>query len=272
METIADQTPSPLTAQAAIARLRRDLAIGAALKVTLAVALIIALSSRHDAVRTGAFFAIGAAWVAMTLGSRRGTALAAGSSSLIAAGLHDAAEAQLSQALRGFSLFRSSKLLGIHHLALLRHTQRRWDESAALSRALLRLRLGPLKSLGRSARLMLASASVNTGDLPTAYVAIVQLYGERLSLGESLHLLRTQTEYEARVGAWPSMMQNLPVKAQLAELMPAPDAATVQALWGLAARKTGRPDWEQWLCARAALLGDVQELTTRQPMLRELWA
>ncbi|HEV7298011.1 MAG TPA: hypothetical protein VGN72_01505 [Tepidisphaeraceae bacterium] len=272
METTVESSYPPLSARSAIARLRRDLALGAALKAVLGTVLIVAMLFGDDAVRTAAFFAVGAAWVALTLGSRRGTALAAGSSSLIAAGMYDAAEVQLSQALRGFSLFRSTKLLGLHHLALLRHAQRRWDESADLSRALLGHRLGPLKGLARSAQLMLAGASVNVGDLPTAYRTLSQLYAERLSLGESLHLLRTQTEYEARIGAWPSLMQNIPVKVQLAELMPANDAAMVQALWALAARKTGQNEWEQWLCSRAALVGDVQEMTARQPMLRELWA
>jgi hypothetical protein len=262
----------PLTAKLAIARLRRDLALGVALKVALACVLVGAMIFGDETTSMAAFFAVGAAWVALTLGSRRGSALAAGSSTLIAAGLYDAAEVQLSQAIRGFSFFRSTKLMGLHHLALLRHTQQRWDESAALARALLGHRLGPLRALEKSARLMLAGACVQLGDLSGAYAAIMQLYTQRLALGEALHLLRTQSLYEAHIGAWSHLMHNAPVKVQLAELMPAGDAAVVQALLALAARKTGQPQWEQWLCARAGLLTDVPELTAKVPMLRELWA
>lgn len=270
-EPIATPTP-PLNARVAIARLRRDLVLASTLKVLLWGSLIVAIAVGSETVKTAAFVAVGAAWVALAMGSRRGSALAAGSSSLIAAGLYDAAEVQLSRALSGFSLFRSTKLLSLHHLALLRHTQRRFDESAQLSRALLGHRLGPLKALGKSARLMLASASVNLNDLNRAYGAIAELYKHRLSLGEALHLLRTQLDYESRIGAWDHMAANLPVKVQLAELMPTADAAAVQALLALAARKTGRGEWETWLCERVGLLADVRELTSRMPVLRELWA
>ncbi len=262
----------PLTTAQAIALLRRDLALGAALKIALVCLLLIAIFFGDDKTAMLGFFVVGAAWVALSMSSRRGSALAAASPSLIAAGMYDAAEVQLSQAIRGFSFFRSTKLMGLHHLALLRHTQQRWDESAALSRALLAHRLGPLRALEKSAHLMLASAAVHLNDPRSAYASIMQLYTQRLALGEALHLLKTQAVYEANIGAWSHLMQNLPTKIQLAELMPANDAATVQAVLALAARKTGHPEWEQWLCARVGLLTDVQQLTTRMPMLRELWA
>ena len=270
----ATATPpaKPITARAAIERLRRDLALGWVVKVAISAVLVIAIVGGNETVQTLAFLAVGAGWVALAMGSRRGSQLAVGSSSLIAAGLYDAAEVQLSRVLDRFSLFRTTKLLSIHHLALLRHTQKRFDESAQLSRALLGHRLGPLRGLGRSARLMLASASVALNDLPTAYTAITQLYSHKLQLGEALHLLRTQLDYESRIGAWTNMTSGLSVKVQLAELMPAHDAATVQALLALAARKTGKKDWEDWLCERVGLLTDVRELTTRLPQLRELWA
>ncbi len=270
--TVPPPTTHPITARTAIARLRRDLALGWFLKVTIAVVLIVAIIGGDETTQTAAFFAVGIAWVALAMGSRRGSQLAAGSSSLIAAGLHEAAEVQLSHAIGKFSLFRSAKLLSIHHLALLRHTQQRFDESAQLSRALLGHRLGPLRALTKSARLMLASASVHLNDLPAAYTAISQLYAQRLSLGEALHLLRTQLDYESRIGAWTHMANGLPVKVQLAELMPTQDAAAVQALLALAARKTGQKEWEEWLCQRVGMLTDVGELTTRMPLLRELWA
>ena len=58
---------------------------------------------------------------------------------------------------------------------------------------------------------------------------------------------------------------------QLAELMPQPAGARSQALLALAAKRTGRPDWEGWLRRRVELLADVQELCVRRPILWELW-
>jgi hypothetical protein len=262
-----------MTAEAAIGRLRRDLALSAALKWALlggAVAATLLLAG--DWVQVGVLVALAGVWLGLTLGSRRGSALAAESSHLIAAGDYDAAEQQLERAIRSFSLFRTSKLLSLHQLAVLRHKQRQWGEAGALARALLRHRLGPLRHFGKSARLILAEASLETNDLAGAYQSLSALYGQRLSLGEATHLLRAQLDYESRIAAWQNMAAGLPAKVQLSELMSAYDAAQSQALLALAARKTGRRDWEQWLCDRAALLADVQELVVRRPVLRELWA
>jgi len=262
-----------MTAQAVIGRLRRDLALSAALKwLLLGGAMAATLLLAGEWAQVGVLVALGGLWLALTIGSRRGSVLAAESSHLIAAGEYDAAEAQLEQAIRSFSLFRTSKLLSLHQMAVLRHKRRQWGDARALARALLRHRLGPLRHFRRSAQLILAEASLETGDLPAAYESLRSLYDQRLSLAESMHLLRAQLDYESRVGAWQNMAGGMPTKVQLAELMPAYDAAQSQALLALAARKTGRGDWEQWLCSRAALLADVQELVARRPILRELWA
>jgi hypothetical protein len=39
----------------------------------------------------------------------------------------------------------------------------------------------------------------------------------------------------------------------------------------LAARRTGRTDWEHFLRRRAELLADVSDLTAKRPVLSELW-
>ena len=78
----------------------------------------------------------------------KGSRLAANSPSLIAAGQFDLAEYQIEQSLQNFSLFRTSKLLSLHHLAVLRHAQRRWADAAELCSALLRQRLGSLTRAG----------------------------------------------------------------------------------------------------------------------------
>jgi hypothetical protein len=67
------------------------------------------------------------------------------------------------------------------------------------------------------------------------------------------------------------MMQAAPSKVQLAELMPAQQAARTQALLALAAKKTGQSAWFNWLRQRAQLLADPQALCTDRPILKELW-
>src|SRR5438034_240127 len=99
-------------------------------------------------------------------------------------------------------MFRTSKLLGLHHLAMSRHAQRRWQDSALLCRALLRQRLGSVRALSRSSRLMLADSLLELADLHGAHRAINDLFGERLMLAEALNLLQVQLDYASRIGAW----------------------------------------------------------------------
>jgi len=264
-----------IPAQHAIARLRRDLTMGTALNIVLAAVVVVCIALP---VRVGGFGAtilltvVGALWLVLSYQSIKGSRLAAGSPQLIASGRLEAAEHQIETALRSFSLFRTGKLLSLHHLALLRHAQGRWEDSAQLSRELLKQRLGSLKHLERQSRLVLAEALLEMGDLKGAYGALVALYQQRLSLSEAMNLLLVQLEYEARVNAWERMFAGVASKAQLAELMPADRAARVQAWLALAARKLGRQEWATWLRRRAELLTDVGELTKARPALWELWS
>ena len=123
-----------LTAETAIFRLRRDLTLGAAVKFLLAAAFVGVLVLQPVVApqidTTLALVLIGAVWLALSVASAKGSRLAAGSSALIAAGQYDEAERVIDQALRSFSLFRAVKLQTLHHLALLRHAQRRWRGGA----------------------------------------------------------------------------------------------------------------------------------------------
>jgi hypothetical protein len=264
-----------LSAESAISRLRRDLTLGAAVKLLLAAAFLGVLvlrplvAPRLDP--TLALVLIGFVWLSLSLASAKGSRLAAGSSALIASGQYDEAERVIDQALRSFSLFRAVKLQTLHHLALLRHSQRRWRESALLCRALLRQRLGTLQGLSKPSRLMLADAMLELNDLGGAYDALSGLYTQRLSLAELLNLMAVQLDYESRVGAWERMVDRVMHKVQLAELMPSGTAARSQALLALASKKTGRKDWSDWLRRRAELLADPLKLKSDRPLLAELW-
>ena len=265
-----------IPADAAIHRLRRDLTVSALLKGTLIFAALLGLVLPNVVGLPGGdvvlLALVGGAWLVLSYRSIQGSRAAAESPHLIAAGRYDLAERQIERSLRSFSLFRNAKLLSLHHLAMLRHAQKRWGDVALLCRALLGQRLGSLGGLSKVSRLILADALLEMGDLHGAHQCLSELYRQRLTLGEALNLLGVQTEYEARTGAWHHLLLGLDTKVRLAELMPADASARVQALLALAARRAGRHDWESWLRRRVELLTDVQKLCAQRPMLWELWA
>jgi hypothetical protein len=264
-----------ISAELAISKLRRDLTVGALIKTTMLVGVGIALvlgpvfGARSELLLL--MVGIGAIWMTWAFRSFRETHRTAQFPSLIATGQFDVAEDQIERLLRTFSPFKNVKLLGVHHLAMLRHAQNRWQDTAVLCRALLRQRLGSLSALNKSSRLILADALLEMNDLAGAHEAIMRLYDQRLTLGEAMNLLAIQLDYESRIGAWDHMMRNVATKAQLAELMSTPVSAKAQALLALAAKKTGRIDWHHWLRSRVELLIDVQKLATQRPLLWEVW-
>jgi hypothetical protein len=264
-----------IRADTAIRRFRRDLTFSRLLTWLFAGAVVATLLLR--VLRVGAIDplmalpVIACVFLVLSFGSVRGSRLMADSPSLIASGQFEEAERRIDEALRSFSLFRHVKFIGLHHLALLRHAQRNWQESALLCRALLGQRLGNVQGIGKPARLMLADALLEMGDVRGAADAIAGLYEQRLSLTEVMKLLAVQLDYQSRLGAWDQMMAGTTSKVQLAELMPATSAARSQAMLALAAKHTGRPDWSDWLRRRAELLCDVDKLTNDRPVLWELW-
>jgi hypothetical protein len=261
-----------LSADVTINRVRRGLILSLLLKTGMAVAALACLVMiGPDNARLAALLGIGAIWFWLAINSAKGSRAAAESPSLIAAGQYEEAERNIEQTVKTFSLVRTVKLQSLHHLALLRHAQRRWQEAAQLARALLSQRLGALKSLSKSARLLLADSLLQLNDLRGAYESIASLYQEELTLGETLNLLVVQAEYSVRVGGWQPMLMNLMTKIKLAELLPAAISAQTQACFALAARKVGRQDLESWLRGRVELLAAREKLVADQPELGELW-
>lgn len=261
-----------LPVEATISRVRRDITLSILLKAVLTCAAVgCFVLAGTDNLRLVALLAIGSLWFWLSLNSARSSRTAAESPSLIAAGQFEEAERNIELTVRTFSLIRAVKLQALHHLALLRHAQRRWQESAVLAQALLGQRLGPLQPLSRPTRLLLADSLLEMNDLRGTYGAIVGLHQEPLSLNEVLNLLLIQLDYSARVGGWQSMLENVMPKVQLAELMPAGSSARAQAFLALAAGKVGRADLRDWLRSRAELLADKDRLVTERPILRELW-
>jgi hypothetical protein len=264
-----------ITAQAAIHRYQRDVAIGRALRSLLvaggaaSVLVLPFVLPGFDA--TIGLSIVLAAWLWMSFTSAKNSRILGPSPELIARGQFEEAEERIEQAMRAFSLSRTSKLLGLHHLAVLRHKQRRWQDAAALCRAVLGQRLVALPGLERSTRLMLADASLELGDTRAAGQAIDPLRGASLGLADVLALLQVELDVQSRMGAWDVMLAGLPGKVQLAELMPPHAAARVQATLALAALKRGQLDWSEWLKRRVELLADVSKLAADRPVLWDLW-
>jgi hypothetical protein len=263
-----------IPAEAIITRVRRDLTLSTMLKSLIIGAGVVTFLMRDTmgTVHLLVLAMLGFAWIVLSYRSAMGSRLAVDSQSLIAAGRYEAAEEQIEQVLGTFSLFRTSKLLGIHQLAVLRHAQRRWSDAAVLCRALLGRRLGPIRGVGKQCRLMLADSMLELGDARGAHEALAGLYQQRLTLAEAINLLAVQADFHGRAGNWAELFAGIETKVQLAELMPAALSARTQALLALAAKKTGRADWASYLTRRAELLSDVQELCTRRPILWELWS
>ena len=268
-----------LSSANAISIYRRDTTLASLLRGLFMIGALVCLAltaapANRSVDGTLLLVGIGMFWLVLSYRSVKGQRLAAESPALIAAGHYDEAERQIEAALRSFSLFRGAKMLSLHHLALLRHAQKRWQDAADLCRTLLKHRLAAAQAIARPSRLLLADALLELGDIQGAYVQLAALYRERLTLGEAMHLLLVQLDYESRLGAWEAMLPRGAAykRVQMAELMPAATSARAQAFMALAARKTNRPDWSQWLRARAELLADPAELSKDRPLLSELWA
>jgi hypothetical protein len=265
-----------ISAQAAITRFRRDLTISAFLRGLLlagAVGCVISGAIGEGNGMNGALIlmGIGALWSVLGYRSIRGSRLAADSPLLIASGQFEEAESRIDAALRSFSLFKPAKFISLHHLAVLRHAQRRWQESALLCRALLSQRLGSLRGLSKPSLLLLTDNLLRLGDLTGTYETLSQIYRRRLNLIEALSLQQLQLEYLARIGSFGPMLADVKARIELAELMPSPHAAKAQAFLSLAALKCGRTDLHQWLKRRAELLCEARTLVAERPLLAELW-
>jgi hypothetical protein len=259
----------------AITRFRRDVTVGTVLKIGLGfgagLVTVLHFVPGRKLDPTLLLMVLGAVWVTLWYRTMQGSRLAAESSSLIASGRLDQAEAQIEQSLRAFSMSRSIKSVSLLNLALVRLAQKRWPDAALLCREVLAAPKGTPEHVSKSSRLMLADSLLEMGDLRGAHEALAALYNHKLTLGEALNLLRVQTDYLARIGAWEQLIQGAGSKAQMAELLPPAQGAKVQAMLALAAKRTGRAEWASWLRRRVELLADVQELTRERPLLWELW-
>lgn len=264
-----------ISAQVAISKIRRDITLSTIVRWGLIIAAFISVLigmffENPQTVTISSLLAVGAIWLILGFQSMRGTRSAAASTSLIASGQFELAEQQIAQAVQSFSIFRMAKLMCLHDLAMLRHAQSRWQESALICQALLNTS-GNENGLDRSSRLILAESLLELGDLPGVHDSLSRLYRQRLTLREALVLLGVQLDYLSRMNAWEQMLMSVRQRVEMSELLPPQQSARMQALIALAADKMGRIDLRDWLKRRVELIVDVERLCTDRPILRELW-
>src|SRR3712207_5387206 len=108
---------SLIRAETAIHRFRRDLTFGRVVRGLFAVALVATFLLPLTGLGLDPMFVlpvIACVFLALSVGSVKGSRLITDSPSLIAAGQYEEAERRIDQALRGFSIFRHVKVLGLH--------------------------------------------------------------------------------------------------------------------------------------------------------------
>ena len=266
----------PISADRAITLARRWI-LGAwlftAVMITVVAAATFVGFSRGMGAGPGLF--AGLVWLGVIIASIRSRRLAFEAMPLIVAGEFGLAEDQLGQSLRSFSLLSSSKLIGLHQLAMLRHAQSRWADAAKLCRELL-TRGGRHTAIGNTEfdvqnRLMLAESLIELGDTAGAGAEMLGLSGLRLDLRQTLLLTQIRLDLQAGLEHWHPMMATPRTTIGLIELMPAAMAARCYALLALAAKRIGAGQWLSLLLRRSILLSLSDPLVERRPFLRELF-
>jgi hypothetical protein len=274
LEPVAVVKVSPkllsISADRAIALARWWLRLGAAFNV-LMIAAVFATSVVGFRQGFGSLPAFVAAivWFGVLIISARARRLAIDAVPLIAAGEFGLAEERLSQSLRTFSVQRSTRLLGLQQLAMLRHSQSNWSEVAKLCRELIDRQRPRERNLDVPNRLMLAESLVELGDVRSAQHEIAAISTVRLTLRETLMLTTLRLEAQVRAGLTADVTRHLEATLALVELMPPSASARSHAFLALAAKRQRMAEWHRLLARRALLLADLDSLVATRPLLRE---
>ena len=176
-----------------------------------------------------------------------------------------AAESLLAQTIGKWPLHRPVRLMLYHRLAVLRHRQHGYAETAAICQCVLSYRLGSAGRVRPHLLLMLAESHLYCRDLWGAWSALSGLHHCKLSVAESLQRTALQTRYEVEAGYDATAMQQLHQKVAMAELMPAPQCAAVHAMLATAAQRSEQTHVADWLRQRAQLLADPEQLSRLWP-------
>ena len=246
-------------------RFAREMRIDAVMRTVIILAVaaaaifVFVFEAGSDAWSTAAVLAVLAVWLGISgISAKASRALPA-----ISAATEvdpDMAQAMIDENLQRRPLLRWVRLMLYHRLAVLRHRQERFGESAAICQAVLSQPMGPARQVRPHLLLMLVEARLYAGDLIGAYGPLLELYQTRLGLSESLQRLALQTQYEVMAARHDAALHRATQKIQLAELMPAPQCGLMHALLATAAHHANQPDLARWLRARAELLCTPEQL------------
>ena len=174
------------------------------------------------------------------------------------------AENWISLALGRKPLLKWVRLMIYHRLAMVRHRQHEFAESAEICSAVLAYRLGPAEGTRSHLLLMLTEASLEMGDMGKAYASLTDLYKQKVSLIEALQRLSLQIRYELVTGNYTAAATNIDAKLEMIELLPAAQCGVVHEMLSIAASQTGGLELAEYLDKRAKLLCETEQL--RQAM------
>ena len=262
--------------QTVLARVQRDLWLASAAKVGLLVVAMACLflpdrnSNPLTSINTLGLLMVCILWVLLTLSSVKGGQAAHEVDTMLAGGNYDAAEARLQKLLRRFSIYRSTKLMACHKLAILVHARQQFAQSVQICRLLQAQRLGPVRALAIDSELLLTDALLMLGEMNSSHTHLSRLARYRLNLNQQLTLLPIRLGYELRCGAPDAVLARLETKMHLISLMPPYEAAQSSALLAMAARREGKPLLCKYLWTKARMYADIDRMTDRFPELAAL--
>lgn len=172
----------------------------------------------------------------------------------------DAAERYLVKLMRRRPLMRWVRLLLYHRMALLRHAQGQYEESADICRTLIERPMGQAERVRANTLLTLLHARLQLEDYSGAYEAIQHLQVSPMSLMERMTLLSLQTRYELGIEAYAQAVSGAWEKVQMSELMPPVLCGSLHVMLGRAAAEVGDEQMADWMDRRAALLLTPEQL------------
>ncbi|MEL7087137.1 MAG: hypothetical protein AAGL98_01645, partial [Planctomycetota bacterium] len=172
-----------------------------------------------------------------------------------------AGEAALADMLGKRFLPRWVRLMLYHRLALLRHRQQRYGESAAVAQCLLTAsRPGPTGRHRANLLLLLVEARLELRDAVGAWMALHALAQTPVSLNEALQRMALRARHEVMAGQDAAALHRAEEKIRLAELMPGPQCGAFHALLATAAHRVGRADDHRRWWARVELLCSPEQI------------
>ncbi len=270
---------TPAEAQSLARRLRRDYWLAGIVRIALLtlIAAWVAVSLVRPPLAANAqdfVWLVGlaafTAWILLTMLGVRQVQAANRASVMIAAGRLDLAEEHLVQTLRQFGIYRASKLLACHCLAVVVHGQKQYREAAELCGAVVAIAPTRRRPVSRLCRILLADCALGLGDLDKAVKALAPLRlrpltakrrnPEDLSLAEQMLLLPIELRCLITSGRVERAVEDLSWRIRVAELLESPKAALVHGLLSEACRRLGRFSQASFLQRRAELYHDLADL------------